>query len=68
MTEVALATIRPYGSLSGYIYLHLPSHICKSFSISPKSKFTVVWSDGKIILKQEVEDGTFVGISSAKAK
>lgn len=63
--EQTLGTIQTYGTLSGYIYLHLPEYICKAFNIQPKSKFTAVFCDGKIILKQEVEDATKLGIGSA---
>lgn len=51
--QQVLATIQAYGTLSGYIYLHLPSHIVKAFSIKPKTVFAIVYSDGRIIIRQE---------------
>lgn len=58
MQQVPLATIQTYGTLSGYIYLHLPSHIVKTFGIKPKTAFAIVYSDGRIIIRQEAPNAT----------
>ena len=65
MQQVVLATIQTYGTLSGYIYLHLPNHICKAFDIKPKTPFAIVYSDGRVIIRQEVSHAIFVGNSAA---
>lgn len=54
-TEITLGTIRAYGTLSGYIYLHLPSYLVKQFKISPSTSFSVIYRDGKIVMEQQKE-------------
>ncbi|GAJ15741.1 unnamed protein product [marine sediment metagenome] len=54
--EIPLGTIKAYGSLSGYIYLHLPQYLCKQFGISPSTAFSITYKDGKVILEQVKED------------
>lgn len=56
VTEVQLGSIQAYGTLSGYIYLHLPQYLCKQFGISPSTSFSVTYRDGKVILEQIKED------------
>lgn len=51
--EIPLGTIETYGTLSGYIYLHISQHLCKQFGIQPKTVFIAYYSDGKLVLKQD---------------
>ncbi|KKN87056.1 hypothetical protein LCGC14_0263260 [marine sediment metagenome] len=55
-TEITLGTIKPYGTLSGYIYLHLPQYLCKQFGISNLTSFSIIYKDGRVILEQIKED------------
>lgn len=66
VTEVQLGSIRAYGTLSGYTYLHLPQYLCKQFGISPSTAFSVTYKDGKIVIEQikEDKDATQLGDSS----
>jgi len=64
--QQVLAIIQAYGTLSGYIYLHVPSHIVKAFSIVPKTPFSIVYSDGRLIIEQEVSRATQLGVNSPK--
>jgi len=54
--EIPLGTIKPYGSLSGYVYLHFPQYLVKQFGLSPSISFAVTYKDGRIILEQIKED------------
>ncbi|MBA7711056.1 hypothetical protein ES703_120008 [subsurface metagenome] len=56
VTELQLGSIQAYGTLSGYIYLHLPQYLCKQFAISPSTSFSVTYKDGKIVIEQIKED------------
>lgn len=56
VTELQLGSIQAYGTLSGYIYLHLPQYLCKQFGISPSTSFSVSYKDGKIVIEQIKED------------
>lgn len=66
--EIPLGTIKAYGSLSGYIYLHFPQYL-KQFGISPSTCFSVTYKDGKVTLEQikEDKDATLVGDSTAES-
>ena len=55
-TIITLGTIKPYGTLSGYIYLHLPQYLCKQFGISKSTSFSIIYKDGRVILEQILED------------
>lgn len=50
--EIPLCNINAYGTLSGYIYLHLPQYLCRQFGISPSTSFSVTYKDGRLILEQ----------------
>jgi len=53
--EIPLGTIKAYGTRSGYIYLHIPSHIVKHFNITPATSFSIMYRDGKIVIEQKKE-------------
>lgn len=53
VVEINLETIKTYSTLSGYIYLHIPQHLCKQFSIAPKTAFVAFYKDGKLMLVQQ---------------
>jgi hypothetical protein len=55
VTEFKVGRIKTYGTLSGYIYLHIPRHLCQQFGINPSTAFSVVYRDGKLILEQVKE-------------
>jgi hypothetical protein len=54
MAELKLGTIKTFATLSGYIYLHLPTHVCKNLGIGAKAPFKMTWCDGVLIITQEV--------------
>jgi len=54
--EIPLGSVQAYGSLSGYVYLHIPQFLCKQFGIVPSTSFSMTYKDGKIILEQIKED------------
>jgi len=58
MTEFKVGKIKTYGTLSGYVYLHIPQYLVRQFEISPLATFSVIYRDGKLILEQikEVKD------------
>jgi len=56
VTELQLAKIKTYGTLSGYIYLHLPQYLCRQFGISSATHFVAIYRDGELILKHIKED------------
>jgi len=64
--ELELATIKPIFNLSGYVYLHLPSHVVASVKLSRESNFRVVFSDGALIIKQEVNNAGIMGNKNDK--
>jgi len=53
--EIPLGTIKAYGSLSGYIYIHIPSWMAKQFDITHSTSFSVIYRDSKIVLEQKKE-------------
>lgn len=53
--QIPLGTIQAYANLSGYIYLHIPNYVAKQFNITPRTKFTITYRDGKIVLEQKKE-------------
>jgi len=55
VTEIPLGSIQAYGTLSGYVYLHIPRFICKQFGIIPATVFDALYRDGKIIFEQVKE-------------
>jgi len=54
--EIPLGSIQAYGTLSGYIYIHLPQYLCRQFNILPSTSFSVIYKDGKIVIEQIKED------------
>lgn len=57
VTALNLGTIKTYGNLSSYTYLHIPQHLCKTFGIAPSvTTFAVSYRDGRLILEQVKED------------
>ena len=58
--EFKLGRIKTYGTLSGYIYLHIPKHLCRQFEVKPSTAFSAIYRDGKLILEQvkEAKDAT----------
>lgn len=56
MVSLNLGTLKTYGNLSGYVYLHFPRFLCKQFEIIPSTVFVVSYRDGKLILEQVKED------------
>jgi len=67
--EIPLGTLKAYGSLSGYIYLHLPQYLVKQFGLSSSTSFAVTYKDGRIILEQimEEKDATLLGNSTTES-
>lgn len=55
IVEIPLGTLKAYGTLSGYIYLHIPKYIAEHFNITPSTYFSVVYRDGKIVIEQKKE-------------
>lgn len=55
VTEIVLGTLTTYGTISGYIYLHVPQYLCKQFNIKPKAKFIALYRDGDLLIKQVKE-------------
>ena len=53
--EIPLGTIQTYGTLSGYVYLHIPRFLCKQFGVNPATVFDALYRDGKLILEQVKE-------------
>ncbi|GAH78298.1 unnamed protein product, partial [marine sediment metagenome] len=53
--ETPLGTIKAYGTLSGYVYLHIPQYLCKQFNVIPSTVFSITYKDGKIVLEQQKE-------------
>lgn len=53
--EIPLGTIQVYGTLSGYIYLHIPSYLAKQFKITPSTSFSIIYKDSKVVLEQRKE-------------
>ncbi|HUV52322.1 MAG TPA: hypothetical protein VMW64_04520 [Dehalococcoidia bacterium] len=53
--EIPLGTIKTYGTVSGYIYLHIPNFIAKQFNITPSTCFFIIYKDSKIVLEQKKE-------------
>lgn len=56
VTEFKAGKIKTYGTLSGYIYLHIPQHLCEQFEIKRSTTFDVLYRDGKLILQQVKEE------------
>jgi len=54
--EIPLGAVKAYGSLSGYVYLHLPQYLCKQFGLSASTSFAVTYKDGRLILEQIKEE------------
>ena len=54
-TETPLGSIKTYGTLSGYIYLHIPQYLCKHFKITPSTAFSIIYKDSKVVLEQQKE-------------
>lgn len=53
--EIPLGTIKAYGTVSGYIYLHIPSWMAKQFNITPSTQFSIVYRDSRIVIEQRKE-------------
>ncbi|MBA7663358.1 hypothetical protein ES703_71398 [subsurface metagenome] len=53
--EIPLGTIKAYGTVSGYIYLHIPNFIAKHFNISASTYFSVFYRDDKVVIEQKKE-------------
>ncbi len=54
--EIPLGSLKAYGTLSGYTYLHFPKYLCKQFGILPSTSFSVIYKDGRLILEQIKEE------------
>lgn len=54
-TGILVGNIKTYGTLSGYVYLHIPQYLCKQFNIAPSTLFTIIYKDGKVVLEQQKE-------------
>jgi len=70
VTGLSLGTIKTYGNLSSYSYLHLPQHLCKMFDITPSvTIFAASYRDGRLILEQikEDKDAALVGNNFTKS-
>lgn len=53
--EIPLGNIKAYGTVSGYIYLHIPKYIAKQFNITRSTVFSIIYRDSKIVIEQRKE-------------
>jgi len=52
-TGISVGSIKAYGTLSGYVYLHIPQYICKQFNITSATLFNIIiYKDGKIVIER----------------
>ena len=56
VTELNLGTIQTYGTLSGYVYLHLPQYLVRQLDILPATRFSIIYRDGRLVLEQVKEE------------
>jgi len=55
VTEIPLGSLKAYGNLSGYIYIHIPKYIAKHFNITPYTYFSIVYRDSRVVIEQKKE-------------
>jgi len=54
-SSLVITELKAGANVSGYVYLYLPKHLCKTFSVEKGTVFQATFHDGQLVILQKKE-------------